>query len=57
MAVSALNHTNQEVCEYAIKCFENWNDFDGMRKLKAVRFSTKWLNEYAKAVIDEFEEQ
>ena len=55
IAVGALNHRNQEVCEYAIKCFENWNHPDGVKKLKTVQFAFKWLEEYASAVIEEID--
>ena len=55
MAVGALNHRNQEVCEYAIKCFENWNHPDGVKKLKSVQFASRWLEEYAIAVIEEID--
>lgn len=53
MAISALNHKNNEVAEYAIKCFENWNHVDGISKLESVKFSSKWLEDYAVEVIAE----
>lgn len=53
MAISALSHENRQVSEYGIKCFENWGHPDGVEKLKAIKFSTPWLQEYANDVIDE----
>ena len=56
LAIVAIGHKNPEVAEYGIKCFENWKHLDGIEKLKAIRFSTKWLQEYADDVIAEISE-
>lgn len=56
MAVGAITHTSSEVAEYGVKCFENWNHPDGIEKLKAVKFSSAWLNEYAIEVIKELKQ-
>ncbi|MEG2001073.1 MAG: hypothetical protein RR053_06765 [Evtepia sp.] len=53
LALSALNHKNNEVCEFAIKCFENWEDSDAIEQLKATHFSAKWLQDYAEQVVKE----
>lgn len=53
LAISAITHKNREVAEFGIKCFENWEHPDGIEKLKAVRFSTQWLQDYAEEVINE----
>ncbi len=56
MAIMALTHSNNEVAEFGVKCFENWAHPDGIEKLNAVRFSTQWLQEYANEVIAELSE-
>lgn len=56
LAIAAISHKNPEVAEYGIKCFENWKHPDGAAKLKAIRFSTSWLQEYADDVIAEISE-
>ena len=56
LAIAAISHNNAEVAEYGIKCFENWKHPDGAAKLKAIRFPTKWLQEYADDVIAEISE-
>lgn len=53
IALAALNHSDKQVAEYAIKCFENWGDKDSVEKLRAVHFATPWLEEYAEEVIRE----
>jgi len=55
MAIAALGHKNAEVRDYAIKCYENWKNPDGIKNLKAVKFNEEWLQEYANAVIKELE--
>ncbi len=56
LAIAAISHKHTEVAEYGIKCFENWRNPDGITKLKAIRFSTKWLQDYADDVIEELSE-
>lgn len=55
MAVSALNHKNQEVSEFGIKCFENWNHPDGVQKLNSVNYASEWLRDYANSVIEDLQ--
>ena len=56
IAISSIGFSNSvEVQEYGVKCFENWEHKDGINKLKAISFSTKWLQEYANDVIEELE--
>jgi hypothetical protein len=55
IAVAALSHKCDEVCEYALKCFENWGHCDSIDKLKSIRFSTNWLQDYANDIIRELE--
>lgn len=56
MALTALSHKNNEVSEFGVKCFENWEHPDGVEKLKTVSFSAKWLQDYAQQVINELSE-
>lgn len=53
IAIMALNYNDSEVQEYAIKCFENWGEIDGIKMLEAVKFTDKWLGDYAKNVIED----
>lgn len=53
LAICAINHKNNEVAEYGIKCFENWGEKDGIDKLNSIRFSSLWLQEYANEVVEE----
>lgn len=53
IAINAIGHSNNEIAEYGIKCFENWDNKDGIEKLSAIKFSSSWLQEYANDVIDE----
>lgn len=53
LAIAAISHKNNGVCEFGIKCFENWENTDGIEKLQAIQFSTKWLKDYADAVIED----
>lgn len=55
IAMNSLLFNDDEVVEYAIKCFENWNSKDGIEKLKAMRFNTNWLQDYVNQVIEEYE--
>ncbi len=57
MAISGLSYSNNEVQEFAIKCFENWDNKDGILKLRAIQFNSKWLQEYANEVIEELERE
>jgi len=56
LALAALIHDNDEVNEFAIKCFENWGNADAIAKLEAVKFSKEWLQGYANDVINELKE-
>jgi len=55
LAALALNHKNIEVCEYAVKCFENWAHKDCVDKLRAMSISSRWLEKYVNDVIAELE--
>lgn len=53
IAICALTHSNREVEEFGIKCFEDWGHKDGIEKLKSVKFNSEWLQDYAEEVISE----
>ena len=53
IAICALSHANSEVEEFGIKCFEDWGHKDGIEKLRAIKFNSDWLQDYAKEVISE----
>jgi hypothetical protein len=55
LAALALNHKEIEVCEFAVKCFENWANKDCVDKLKAMNIHSQWLKEYVYDVIAELE--
>ena len=56
LAISGTNHKNNEVAEYALKCFENWDEVELIPKLEAMKFHSKWLQEYANEIISELKE-
>ena len=53
IAIMSLSYNDSEVQEYAIKCFENWGNIDGIKKLEAVKYTDKWLDDYAQSVIED----
>jgi len=57
IALAALNDKNDDVKDYAVRCYENWNHIDGMRVLKTIHTDTKWLQDYIDDVIDSLSER
>jgi len=55
IALAALSNGNSEVCDYALKCFDNWSNIECLDNLKAIRFHSQWLSDYADAIIAELE--
>ena len=55
LALSALNHKDLGICDFALKCFDNWENIDCVAKLKAVKFHAEWLQEYANSIISHLE--
>lgn len=51
IALAALNDRNDDVKDYAVQCFENWNHKDGLRILKTIHSDTQWLQSYIDSVI------
>jgi hypothetical protein len=52
IAISALCIENDEICDYTIKCFENWEHTDGIEVLRAKEFQAWWLETYRIEVLD-----
>ena len=55
LAKSALSHENLGICDFALKCFDNWENKDSLATLKAVKFHAEWLQEYANSIISHLE--
>ena len=53
LAGLGTTHSNNEVAEYSLKCFENWENAQTVPKLKAMKFHSKWLQDYADEIIAE----
>jgi len=51
IALAALNDRNDDVKDYAVQCYENWNHKDGLRILKTIHTDTCWLQNYIDGVI------
>ena len=52
IALAALSDKNDDVKDYAVQCFENWNHKDGLKMLKTIHSDTKWLQSYIDSVIE-----
>lgn len=55
IAQKALEHENEDVRDFAIKAFENWEDKAHLPVLKKVKYKEEWLQKYLDAVIADFE--
>ena len=51
IALAALSDNNDDVKDYAVQCYENWNHKDGLRILKTIYTETRWLQDYIDNVI------
>ena len=51
IAIAALSDPNDDVRDYAVQCYENWNHKDGLRVLKKIHTNTQWLQDYIDSVI------
>ncbi len=56
LASVGTTHVNNEVAEYALKCYENWGKVELIPKLEAMQFHSKWLQEYADEIIQGLKE-
>lgn len=53
MAIAALKHTDAEVRETGVRCFENWGSPDTLNILENLRFNESWLQNYVNQVIED----
>jgi hypothetical protein len=51
IATAALAHTDQEVRECGIRCFENWEEPEALKILRNITVSENWLRDYLDEVI------
>ena len=56
IAIAALSDNNDDVKDYAVQCYENWNHIDGLRILKTIHTDTRWLQDYIDSVITSLSE-
>jgi hypothetical protein len=56
IALAALSDKSDDVKDYAVQCFENWNHKEGLRILKTVHSDTRWLQDYIDNVIESLSE-
>ena len=56
MALASLSHSDIEIRETAIRCFENWGDSSSLEVLKATHNDPiDWINDYKNNVIQNIE--
>ncbi|MEG9198754.1 hypothetical protein [Lactococcus lactis] len=51
IALAAISHKNDDVKDYAVQCFENWNDPSDISTLKNIQSQASWLQNYIDKVI------
>ena len=56
IARQGLEDDDVEVIDYAIKCFDNWQNKDCIQYLQNVDYPTSWLKDYAYQVIKDLSE-
>ena len=56
IALAALKDSNDDVKDYAVRCYEMWNHKDGLRILKTIHTDTVWLQNYIDSVIESLSE-
>ena len=56
MATAALNHSNFEVKENGIRCFENWEEPSVIKILENISLGEDWIERYKRKVIDDLKE-
>ncbi len=56
LALTGLTDPCDEVIEFSIKAFENWEDKDSVYLLKGRQLKKKWLQEYLDEVVEILEE-
>ncbi|MBR4908839.1 MAG: hypothetical protein IKZ43_07500 [Acidaminococcaceae bacterium] len=56
IALTGLSDADDEVIEYSIKAFENWQDKEAVRLLKDRQLKKPWLQDYLNVVVEYLEE-
>lgn len=56
IALAGLTDSDDEVIEYSIKAFENWQNKDAVRLLKGRQLKKPWLQEYLNVVVKYLED-
>lgn len=51
MAFAALSDCDDDVKDYAVRCYAYWNHPDGIRALNTIRSDAEWLQNYINDVI------
>jgi hypothetical protein len=51
IATSAIAHRDEEVIECAIRCCENWDNYEVLNVLRNVKCHSDWMNDYLNEVI------
>lgn len=57
VATAALSHEDDEVVEYAIRCFENWRNINSLRILEKLKCREEWMNIYIKKIVEELKKE
>jgi hypothetical protein len=57
MAIAALTHSNIEIKEYGIRCFESWGNKHSLHVLKKIDCPQQWLREYVTEIITYLERE
>lgn len=52
IAVAAIAHKDDDVKDYAVQCFENWEDYNDIGALCNINTQANWLKKYVKKVIE-----
>ncbi|HDR8123586.1 hypothetical protein PDN28_14500 [Bacillus cereus] len=55
IAVGVINHKDVGVQEAAIAAFEKWDDKENLKLLMNIQYTTPWIEDYAKEVIEYLE--
>lgn len=55
LALGTVNHANVGVQEAALAAYEKWDDKRNLNILKNIKYTTGWIEKYAKEIIDYLE--
>lgn len=56
IAIGSITHSDNNVKEMAVQCFENWDDIDTLDILKNIESGVPWLQSYINQVIEDKKE-